>query len=51
MTDASTSQDHFDTPTPAADLQALGERLVGAWRGGGGTQERSGTSGWTADSS
>ena len=38
MTDASTSQDHFDTPTPAADLQALGERLVGAWRVSGGTQ-------------
>src|SRR5215216_5821875 len=38
MTDASTSQDHSDTPTPAADLQALGGRLVGAWRVSGGTQ-------------
>jgi hypothetical protein len=38
MTDSSTSDDHPDTPTPAADLQALGARLVGAWRVSGGTE-------------
>ncbi|HEU4397658.1 MAG TPA: hypothetical protein VFU54_07475 [Actinomycetota bacterium] len=38
MTDASTSQGYPDTPSPAADLQALGERLVGAWRVRGGTE-------------
>jgi hypothetical protein len=38
MTDASSSQYQSDTPTPAADLQALGERLVGAWRVSGGTE-------------
>jgi hypothetical protein len=30
MTDGSTSYDQPDVPTPAADLKALGERLVGA---------------------
>jgi RNA polymerase sigma-70 factor, ECF subfamily len=38
MTDASTSYDGPDTPTPAADLQALGERLRGAWRVSGGAE-------------
>jgi hypothetical protein len=38
MNDASTSYDHSDTPAPAADLQALGERLVGAWRMSGGVE-------------
>jgi hypothetical protein len=38
MTDASTGQDHPDTPTPAADLQALGARLAGAWRVSGGAE-------------
>jgi hypothetical protein len=38
MTDASTGYDQTETPTPAADLQALGARLVGAWRVSGGTE-------------
>jgi hypothetical protein len=38
MTDASTSHDHPGTTTPAADLQALGARLVGTWRVRGGAE-------------
>jgi hypothetical protein len=38
MTDGSTSYDQPDVPTPAADLKALGERLVGAWRVTGGAE-------------
>jgi hypothetical protein len=38
MTDASTGYDQTETPTPAADLRALGARLVGAWRVSGGTE-------------
>ena len=38
MTDATTSYDQAETPTPAADLQALGARLLGAWRVTGGAE-------------
>lgn len=38
MTDATTGDDQAQTPTPAADLQALGARLVGAWRVTGGAE-------------
>jgi hypothetical protein len=38
MTDASTSYDSPETPTPAADIQALGERLLGAWQVSGGAE-------------
>jgi hypothetical protein len=38
MTDASTGYDQAETPTPAADLQALGARLLGAWRVSGGAE-------------
>jgi len=38
MTDTSTGYGSGDTPTPAAELQALGERLVGTWRVSGGTE-------------
>ena len=51
MTDATTGYDQAETPTPAADLQALGARLLGAWRVTGGAEERSATSGWRAGSS
>ena len=37
-TEGSTSYDQPDVPTPAADLKALGERLVGAWRVTGGAE-------------
>ncbi|HEX5882378.1 MAG TPA: hypothetical protein VF468_29270, partial [Actinomycetota bacterium] len=38
MTDASTSYDSPETPTPAPDIKALGERLLGAWRVSGGAE-------------
>ena len=38
MTDATTGYDQAETPTPAADLQALGARLLGAWRVTGGAE-------------
>jgi hypothetical protein len=38
MTDATTGYDQAGTPTPAADLQALGARLLGAWRVTGGAE-------------
>ena len=38
MTDASSSYDSPETPTPAPDGQALGERLLGAWRVSGGAE-------------
>jgi hypothetical protein len=38
MTDASAGYDQTQAPDPAADLQALGARLVGAWRVSGGTE-------------
>ena len=38
MTDATTGHDQAETPTPAADLQALGARLLGAWRVTGGAE-------------
>jgi hypothetical protein len=38
MADASTSHGAPDTPTPAADLQALGARLLGTWRVSGGAE-------------
>jgi hypothetical protein len=38
MTDATTGYDQAETPTPAAELQALGARLVGAWRVTGGAE-------------
>jgi len=38
MTDATTSDDQAGTPAPAADLQALGARLLGAWRVTGGAE-------------
>jgi hypothetical protein len=38
MTDASTGDDQAETPTPAADLRALGARLLGTWRVGGGAE-------------
>jgi hypothetical protein len=38
MTDASSSSDSPETPTPAPDLQALGERLLGAWQVSGGAE-------------
>ena len=38
MTDATTGYDQAETLTPAADLQALGARLLGAWRVTGGAE-------------
>ena len=38
MTDATTGHDQAEAPTPAADLQALGARLLGAWRVTGGAE-------------
>jgi hypothetical protein len=38
MTDASTGDDQAEAPTPAADLRALGARLLGAWRVTGGAE-------------
>jgi hypothetical protein len=38
MTDATNGYDQSETPTPAADLRALGERLVGTWRVSGGAE-------------
>ena len=38
MSDATSSHDSPETPTPAPDLQALGERLLGAWRVSGGAE-------------
>ena len=38
MTDATTGYDQTETPAPAADLQALGARLLGAWRVTGGAE-------------
>jgi hypothetical protein len=38
MTDASTGYEQAETPTPAADLRALGARLLGAWRVTGGAE-------------
>jgi hypothetical protein len=38
MTDASNGYDQSETPTPASDLRAIGERLVGTWRVSGGAE-------------
>ena len=38
MTDATTGYDQAGTPAPAADLQPLGARLLGAWRVTGGAE-------------
>jgi hypothetical protein len=38
MSDASSGYDQPDTPAPAADLQELGEHLVGTWRVSGGAE-------------
>ena len=38
MTDATSSYDQTETPTPAPDLQALGARLLGTWQVTGGAE-------------
>ena len=38
MTDAPTGHDDSRTPTPSADLRALGQRLAGTWRVSGGAE-------------
>jgi hypothetical protein len=38
MSDESTGYDQPETPAPAADLQALGARLLGSWRVSGGAE-------------